>query len=341
MIELSFIIPAYNTSGTIIRTLDSIYTLELHQDQFEVIIVDDCSTDITREIVTSYASKVNNLRLLCQPENHRQGAARNRGVREAHGEYIMFVDADDKVENGVPAALELAIRKKIDALFCNYIWMYSNNNEELRKMPLDNGFVTSGRDFAEHYYETVINTCPISYLWRREYLLQKGTPFIEDRQMEDFDFIEINVYHAETIGYSTAIIYRVLTYENLSSTTHTMSYKTVADWTHVGYRRMKFCEMIQQEAPTFCRNIISQSRCFIGSSLSFRRLTRFSSLDVKRIFDRVGEMEMAYFYKQGGWSFFNQLCMKYSALAITIIAITHPVAELGRLIVQSIRKIKK
>jgi len=64
-------------------------------------------------------------------------------------------------------------------------------------------------DFAEHYYETVINTCPISYLWHRDYLLQKGVPFVEDRQMEDFDFIEQNVYNANTIAYSTAIVYRV------------------------------------------------------------------------------------------------------------------------------------
>lgn len=298
--------------------------------EFEIIVVDDCSTDNTRESVSSYASEVDNLRLLCQLENHCQGAARNRGVKEAQGEYIMFVDADDKVEEGVPMALELALHQKVDVLFCNYIWMCSAINEEIRNLPLENGFSTSGHDFAEYYYDTIINTCPIAYLWSRNYLLQKGMPFIEDRQMEDFDFIEHNIYNANTIAYSNAIIYRVLTYENHSSTTHTFSYKTVADWTHVGYRRMKFGEKTQKESPTFCQNIINQSRCFISSSLSFRRLTRFTASDVKRVFSRVGKAEMTYLYQQGGWSWFNKLCMKYPAIALSIIAVTHPLAVLVR-----------
>ena len=76
----SFIIPAYNASKTIVRCLDSIYRLPLNAEEFEVIVVDDCSIDNTIELVEWYAKNRTNITLLRQPENHRQGAARNRGV---------------------------------------------------------------------------------------------------------------------------------------------------------------------------------------------------------------------------------------------------------------------
>ena len=90
MIKLSFIIPAYNASATIIAGLDSIYSLPLEESNFEVVCVDDCSSDDTVAIIRKYAQSYSNLVLLCQKENHRQGAARNRGLEVAKGKYIML-----------------------------------------------------------------------------------------------------------------------------------------------------------------------------------------------------------------------------------------------------------
>ena len=94
---VSFIIPAYNAADTIVRCLDSIYALSFKQEEFEVIVIDDCSTDETVSIIEDWRLKKDNLTLLKQSENHRQGAARNRGVFLAKGDYILFVDADDAV----------------------------------------------------------------------------------------------------------------------------------------------------------------------------------------------------------------------------------------------------
>ena len=78
IMRISFIIPAYNASGTIVRCLDSIYVLPIDESDYEVIVIDDCSTDNTVEIVKQFAVKHSNLVLLQQVENHRQGTARNR-----------------------------------------------------------------------------------------------------------------------------------------------------------------------------------------------------------------------------------------------------------------------
>lgn len=90
MPRVSIIIPLYNKARFIARALDSIYAQEF-QD-FEVIVVDDGSTDGSREVVENYGKP---LRLITQP-NSGPGAARNRGVEMASGELIAFQDADDE-----------------------------------------------------------------------------------------------------------------------------------------------------------------------------------------------------------------------------------------------------
>ena len=114
----SFIIPAYNASSTIVRCLDSIYALALREADFEVIVIDDCSKDNTIAVTEQYANQHTNLTLLRQSENHRQGAARNRGIAIAKGKYIVFVDSDDETNFGVLNALQLAEKHELDMWLC-------------------------------------------------------------------------------------------------------------------------------------------------------------------------------------------------------------------------------
>ena len=341
MTNLSFIIPAYNASSTIVRCLDSIYTLALNENDFEVIVVDDCSTDNTVAVIEEYANLHNNLILLRQKENHRQGAARNRGIRESHGEYIMCVDADDEVENGIIQAIDKVKQLNVDVLFCNYLWMYSNDNIEHRKMSLPDGYITSGNDFCEQYFDTITNTCPISYIWKRDYLQNLGVPFLEDRRMEDFDWIERNVYGAKTVGYSSDIIYRVRTFENPTSTTHTCSPETSADWAHVGYRRMKFCDEIITDSPQFAEKIVYQSKCFVANVMKIRNLTKFSPRGIIQFKSRLGQEALYYLIKKGGWSMQTFFCMNHLNFIAIVNLVAFPLATFGRTFIRTVRKIRK
>ena len=85
----SVVIPAYNREHLIERTLASVFAQ--NRPDLEVIVVDDGSTDDTREVVRRYGDRVT---LLTQ-ENQGPGAARNAGIREAQGEYVAFLDSDD------------------------------------------------------------------------------------------------------------------------------------------------------------------------------------------------------------------------------------------------------
>ncbi|NOZ45189.1 MAG: glycosyltransferase [Chlorobi bacterium] len=88
--KFSIIIPTYNRAEFIEKTINSV--LNQTYENFEIIIVDDGSTDNTKEIVTS----INDKRIkYYRKENAERGAARNFGVKKAQGDYITFLDSDD------------------------------------------------------------------------------------------------------------------------------------------------------------------------------------------------------------------------------------------------------
>lgn len=91
---ISTIIPLYNAEKYIARCLDSILAQDMDAGKLEIIVVDDGSTDGGAAIVDRYATKHSDIRLIKQA-NGGVSSARNRGLKEASGDYVHFVDADD------------------------------------------------------------------------------------------------------------------------------------------------------------------------------------------------------------------------------------------------------
>jgi len=117
MTKVSIIVPVYNASAFIKNCIDSVRSQTMTEG-VECILIDDCSTDNTfEEIQSIIKGDVNgnvNISLLRQERNQGPSAARNRGVREAQGEYVFFLDADDKI---TPDCIELlySLAKQHDA----------------------------------------------------------------------------------------------------------------------------------------------------------------------------------------------------------------------------------
>ena len=126
--NISIIIPVYNAEKYINDCFESILSQTLKN--FEVIFVDDGSTDSSAEILKRLASEFVFVRVLTQ-DNAGPGSARNIGIKEARGEYIVFIDVDDRIEpeyienlyNGI-------ISKKSDLLIGGY-WVDKYFNDEL------------------------------------------------------------------------------------------------------------------------------------------------------------------------------------------------------------------
>lgn len=92
----SFIIPAYNCQKYLTSCVESILSIQLNDADFEILLIDDGSTDRTAEICDELADKYLQIHVIHQ-QNAGVSAARNRGIQEASGEYLLFIDSDDTV----------------------------------------------------------------------------------------------------------------------------------------------------------------------------------------------------------------------------------------------------
>lgn len=167
-LKLSFILPCYNVERYIADCLNSIYVQDLSEDEFEVICVNDCSTDGTRNEIVEIQKQHSNLVLLDQPKNMYSGVARNRGLEVAKGDYIWFVDSDDMVKPNVAIhLLEMAYADDLDALLFNYDEFsdgYYGTFHEINDIFRDTEVVKGG-SFVER--EFGCNLSRLSLLWVR------------------------------------------------------------------------------------------------------------------------------------------------------------------------------
>ena len=90
---ISVVVPVYNAAGSVHRSLRSVLAQTL--SDFELIVIDDCSTDGSADILRGYVALDDRVRVLSTEKNSGPGVARNVGLRNAKGRYIAFLDSDD------------------------------------------------------------------------------------------------------------------------------------------------------------------------------------------------------------------------------------------------------
>lgn len=194
---ISVVIPLYNKAHTIVSTLQTVFNQTYHD--FEVVIVDDGSTDSGVETIRSHFND-DRIRIVRQ-ENAGVSAARNRGIEEARGEWIAFLDADDEWHPDYLASVNSAI-----AMFpsCGMILagrMCQNYQTRDRKgyIPRQLKGKVSQIEFFEnpHVYAHISATCIKTSLLRDP---KTWNRFIEGhRYNEDFYFLFAVALHTKVV----------------------------------------------------------------------------------------------------------------------------------------------
>lgn len=137
--SVSVVVPVYNAESYIAECLESI--LAQSYKDFELILVDDGSKDSSGRICDDYALRDSRIRVIHQ-QNGGVTAARRHGVQEAQGEWISFVDADDKLEaEGLEKLVAVAEQdNELDIIEGAYTWFYPDGTTKVRKnMAHENG----------------------------------------------------------------------------------------------------------------------------------------------------------------------------------------------------------
>lgn len=186
MVFLSIVIPVYNAGWIIEKCLDSIWSQGLLEEEYEVVCVNDNSTDNTLEVLDKIAHEHKNLRVVSNTENLRAGGARNRGVREARGEYILFIDADDYYHaGGLKKAFDYQKEHRLDILMCDF----ARHNPKEENNNLVHNFqcydILSGWEFIE---KNSAPWGPCKYFFKRKLMLDNNVFFVEKMICEDVDW---------------------------------------------------------------------------------------------------------------------------------------------------------
>lgn len=95
---LSFIVPIYNADNYLMRCVESIRQQGFDESDYEIVLINDGSTDNSYKVAADLAGQHSNIRLFSQ-DNKGQGSARNLGIQKSMGKYLLFVDADDYLIN--------------------------------------------------------------------------------------------------------------------------------------------------------------------------------------------------------------------------------------------------
>jgi glycosyltransferase involved in cell wall biosynthesis len=126
---ISIIVPVY-AAAEYLEGISERLAQQTYRD-YELLFVNDCSPDNSREIVEKLAASEQRVRYFEHAHNRGQGAARNTGLDNAAGEYVMYVDADDSFTPNYLERMVAAIeRDKADLAMCNSVWEYPRRREK-------------------------------------------------------------------------------------------------------------------------------------------------------------------------------------------------------------------
>lgn len=207
--KLSIIIPVYNGSNYIEKCLDSIYKQELGTDSFEVIVINDGSTDDTSNKVLTYNESIDNLNLI-NKANGGVSSARNLGIETSKGEFVLFLDADDElVEGSLIRVYEyLSKHTDIDMLVTRQS-RFNGHSERI---------VNNVQNLEEHVEYTGVETYKKGFvrgnaggaICRREFLHENGLSFpLGIKNGEDTILFGLVHVFAKKIIYLNELLYRI------------------------------------------------------------------------------------------------------------------------------------
>ena len=218
---LSIVIPVHNVENYIEECLKSI--LNQNFNDYEVILVNDASTDRSGEICDEYASKYKNIKVIHLKGNSLPGGARNAGLKKAEGEYIHFCDSDDYYLDNVFSYISENIKKSFPTvLLGQFISLPEKGAYVCKDVKLDPDIFISGDSITLARYLLGIPNflCTVwRFIVKREFLMSNNIMFPEGCISEDEEWVIRMMCSADRFALLTEpfYCYRPRAYGSLTS----------------------------------------------------------------------------------------------------------------------------
>ena len=202
----SIIIPVYNgLTHDLPICLESIWLQPLDPSQYEVICVDDCSTDDTRRWLDEEAAKHSNMRVIKHSVNKRQGGGRNTGVRAANGKYILFIDQDDYYHQGALRKIYdcLSVNKSIEVFVSDSAFQFKGHESNTLQLNLPFREIADSVEFVK---KNGIVLAPWRLCILRSFYLEHHFEFPEFCRIEDVDWACRVLYYTKRMTYQPILL---------------------------------------------------------------------------------------------------------------------------------------
>lgn len=207
--RLSVLIASYNVEAFIEKCVLSCYD-ETLSDFYEIIVVNDGSTDETQNVLDKLKTSITNLKVIYQ-ENAGLGAARNAGIKNAKGEYIWMIDGDDYL---TPKAVNLILDKIITQEdIYGFNFNIINENKQVIKKYKSN-FIKENQSASQYYLNHCEDSYTFQYIFKKELFTGFKISFQSRINMQDSEILPKIIFRAKNLVYTDECIYNYVQHKN-------------------------------------------------------------------------------------------------------------------------------
>ena len=234
-VQTSIIIPIYNSEAYLALCVESALCQSTDPKEYEILLIDDGSDDGSLNIACGYAAKNSNVRVITGT-HRRQGHARNTGINEAKGRYILFLDSDDMLSrDAVSTCTQLADTNRLDMLTFDAESVDENGRKVSpgadyfpRSGIVPEEKLMTGKEYWTRYHDAggIYYSAPLHYV-RRGFLVDNALFFETDIYFEDNDWVLRAYAAAGSVMYAGKPLY-VRRYHQGQTIESTRGYECVA-----------------------------------------------------------------------------------------------------------------
>lgn len=308
--ELSIIVPVYNVEKYLDQCLNSLLNQGIKINDYEIILIDDGSTDNSFKIAKKISVKHENI-ILYQQKNQGLSITRNNGLKYAKGKYVYFVDSDDYIaSNTLNQLIEVVNDYKLEILeFKNKITksrdlLTSNTDYKLTK----NLNILNGNKYI---CSRSFNDSVCVYFYLREFLINSKVKFLEGKLMEDMIFNAEIISLANRIAYYPLDVYRYIINTNSiwTKTDPIHLRKSINDFI---FMAIKYSELIKKLENKDVDTLILRNKLRNMVFNISKRLLKsdFSFSEINQVFKKLYENNLYPIKESNSKSIYNKIITK-------------------------------
>lgn len=277
-IDISFIIPIYNLEKFLMQCIESILNVDFGNYTYEILLINDGSTDSSEKICVNYVNKYNNIHYYFQ-KNSGVSCARNFGINKSLGKYIMFFDGDDFLKgSNIVELIKLCYDLDLDIIRADSNIYDEKTGAEINKVHKRNCLNTVMLT-REYIFEAIrrkdIEIVPWSGLFKRDYLLQYNILFPEGIGYTEDHLFFLKALLCKTGAKIFELSYVFYTYRSwLGSVTKKTSLKQGIDAVNVTKQELNFIDSLKTDRRTKNASYKYASATFYQSTSIYGRLSK-------------------------------------------------------------------